>query len=49
MKQLVINHTNSFSYKMLAVIIFEWPDYSLVKRLQNAGAVWEKKHYFHIL
>jgi hypothetical protein len=39
MKQFVINHRNNFSYKLLAVIIFEWLNYSLVERLENAGAV----------
>jgi hypothetical protein len=49
MKQLVINHSNSFSHKLLAVIMFEWPDYSLVKQLENACAVWGKKRNVHIL
>jgi hypothetical protein len=40
MKQLIINHRNNFSYKLLAVNMFEWPDYSLVKWLENAGAAW---------
>jgi hypothetical protein len=46
MKLLVINHRNSFSYKLLVVIIFEWPDYSLVNWLENAGAVWGRNMTF---
>jgi hypothetical protein len=39
MKQLVVIYGNGFSYKCLVIIILEWPDYSLVKCLENAGAV----------
>jgi hypothetical protein len=39
MKQLVINDRSSFSYRMLVVIMFECPDYSWIKWLENAGAV----------
>jgi hypothetical protein len=40
MKQLIINDRNNFSYKLLAVKMFEWPDYSPFKWLENAGAAW---------
>jgi hypothetical protein len=26
--------------------MFEWPDYSLVKYLENVGAVWGEKYIF---
>jgi hypothetical protein len=37
---------NIFSYKLLAVIMFERPDYSRVRWLENAGAVWGKNTTF---
>jgi hypothetical protein len=49
MKQVVINHRNRFSYKLLAVIMFELPDPSLVIWLENGGVRWGIKHNFHIL
>jgi hypothetical protein len=42
MKKLVTHHRNNYSYKQLVVIMFEWPDYLLVKRLENVAAVWRK-------
>jgi hypothetical protein len=41
----VINHRNSFSYNLLVVIICEGPDHSMIKWLENAGAVWGKHSF----
>jgi hypothetical protein len=43
------HHRNNYSYKQLVVIMFEWPDYSLVKWLENTGAVWKKNHNVYFL
>jgi hypothetical protein len=34
-KAVVISHRNYCSYKLLAAIMFERPDYSLVQKLEN--------------
>jgi hypothetical protein len=39
-KQFVINYRNNCSHKLLAAIISEHPDYSLVQKLENDGAIW---------
>jgi hypothetical protein len=46
MKQLVINYRSSFSYKLLAVIMFEWCVVYLVKWLEDADAVLREKTTF---
>jgi hypothetical protein len=47
MKQFVINHRKHFSYKLLAVKMFEWSDCSVVKGLEKACAVWGKNPTLH--
>lgn len=47
MKRMVINYRNSFSHT--SVVMFEWPDCSLVMWLQNADAVSGKTHLLHPL
>jgi hypothetical protein len=49
MKQLVISHGNSFSYKLLVVIMLELPNNSMVKWVENAGAVLGEKQNFCII
>jgi hypothetical protein len=44
MKQIVINHRNSFCYKLLVVIMFEWPVYSMVTWLEDAVVVLAEKN-----
>jgi hypothetical protein len=28
--------------------MFQWPEYSLIKQMENAGAILAKDHNFHV-
>ena len=48
-KQFVISHRNNCSYKLLAAIMFERPDYTLVQKLENDVPFGGKNTIFHSL
>jgi len=48
-KAVVISHRNDCSYKLLAAIMFERPDYSLVQKLENDVPFGGKNNIFHSL